>query len=178
MRPIIAVLSVQLVGLSHLPSIFANPLQLNLPTLVTPETRNSTILPLLNMTTLGEGPCFFPSPERLPAKYQDCEAAVNELHGEGPNMRTYVFGRGPRVSGVTYRLPKTFHVRTCIITLDMVYEEQRDRLSFFDVREAALDLAVQCTSGAFFNTGGIQPVGPRNLLFITMFGAAWPWGIS
>ena len=93
-------------------------------------------------------------------------------------MRTYVFGRGPRISGVTYRLPKTFRVRTCIITLDMVYEEQQDRLSFFAIREAALDLAVQCTSGPVFEVGGIQSVEPRHLLFITMFGAASSRGIS
>ena len=93
-------------------------------------------------------------------------------------MRVYTFGRGPRSSGVTYRLPKTFHVRTCVLTLDMVHEDQRDRLSFFQVRETALNLAVQCTNGVYFRVGGIQAVEPRNVLFITIFGAAPPRGIS
>lgn len=177
MRPIIAVLSAQLVVLSHLPSTFANPLQYNLPTLLTPEPQNSTMLPLLNMTAHNESPCFLPSVERLPVNYQDCEAAVDEMH-HGSDMRVYTFGRGPRSSGVTYRLPKTFCVGTCVLTLDMVYEEQMDRLSFFQVNEVALNLALQCTNGHYFNVGGVESVEPRNVLFITIFGAAPPRGIS
>ena len=124
------------------------------------------MLPHLNMTALDESPCFFPSPERLPPRYQDCEAAVDEIHTG--DMRIYTFGRGP---GVTYQLPKTFHVLTCVITLDMVYEDQRDRLSIMQVREAALDLAVQCTNGYYFKVGGVLSVEPKNVLFITIFGA-------
>ena len=171
MRPIIAVLSAQLVALSYLPSTLANPLQQNLPTLLTPEPQNSTMLPLLNLTALDESPCFQPSRERLPVNYPDCEAAVNEMH-KGSDMRVYTFGRGPRTTGVTYRLPKTFRVRTCVLTLDMVFEDQRDRLSFFQVREVALNLALQCTMGLYFKVGGVQSVEPRNLLFVTIFGAA------
>ena len=177
MRPIIAVLSSQLLVLSHLPSIFANPLQHNLPTLLTPEPRNSTMLPLFNITALDESPCFLPSAERLPVNYADCEPAIAEMY-KGSDMRVYTFGRGPRSSGVTYRLPKTFHVRTCVLTLDMVHEDQMDRLSFFQVREAALNLAIQCTNGVYFNVGGIQAVEPRNVLYITIFGAAPPRSIS
>ena len=177
MRSIIAVLSAQLVVLSHLSSTFANPLQYNLPTLLTPEPQNSTILPLHNMTAHNESPCFSPSTERLPVDYPDCEAAVNEMH-KGSDMRVYTFGRGPRSTGVTYRLPKTFRVRSCVLTLDMVYEDQMDRLSFFQVREVALNLALQCTMGLYFKVGGVQSVEPRNVLFITIFGAAPPRGIS
>ena len=177
MRPIIAVLSAQLLVLAHLPSIFANPLQHNLPTLLTPEPRNSTMLPPVNITAVDEFPCFSPSTERLPVDYQDCETAVTEMY-RGSDMRVYTFGRGPRSSGVTYRLPKTFHVRTCVLTLDMVYEDQKDRLSFFQVREVALNLALLCTTGYFFRVGGIQAVEPRNLLFVTIIGATPPRGIS
>ena len=177
MRSIIAVLSAQLVILSHLPSISASPLQLNLPTLLTPEARNSTQLPPVNITALNESPCFYPSIERLPISYPDCEAAINEMNkGTGP--RVYTFGRGPRSSGVTYRLPKTFHVRTCVLTLDMVYEDQKDRLSFFEVREVATNLALQCSNGYYFRVGGIQSVEPKNVLFITIIGAAPRPGIS
>ena len=92
-----------------------------------------------------------------------------EMH-HGSDMRVYTFGRGPRSSGVTYRLPKTFRVRTCVLTLDMVYEDQKERLSFFQVHEAALNLAQQCTTGIWFHFGGILAVEPNNVLFITMFG--------
>ena len=177
MRPIIALLSAQLFVLSHLPSIFANPLQHNLLTLLTPEPKNSTTLPPVNRTDPNESPCFIPGPERLPVSYQDCEEAAVEM-GKGSGMRVYTFGRGPRSSGVTYRLPKTFHVRTCVLNLDMVLEDQKDRLSFFEVREVVLNLAVQCTNGYFFRVGGSKSVGPRNLLFVTIFGAAPPREIS
>lgn len=177
MRPIIALLSAQLLLLSHLPSIFANPLQHYLPTLLTPEPQNYTMLPPVNMTDSDESPCFLPSPERLPVNYQDCQVAIADMY-RGSNMRVYTFGRGPRSSGVTYRLPKTFHVRTCVLYLDMVHNDDQDRLSFFQVREVAQSLAVLCTNGYFFRVGGIQAVEPRQLLYITIFGAAPPRGIS
>ena len=127
------------------------------------------MLSLLNMTALNESPCFLPAPERLPARYQDCEAAVDEM--DTGDTRVYTFGRGTRASGVTYPLPRTFRVLTCVITLDMVYGDQQDRLSIMAVREAALNLALQCTDGYYFKEGGISSVEPRNVLFITILGA-------
>ena len=177
MRPVVAMLSAQLLVLSHLPSIFANPLQHYLPTLLTPEPRNFTMLPIVNITAHNESPCFLPSMERLPVNYQDSEAAVKEMN-KGSDMRVYTYGSAPRSSGVTYRLPKSFHVRTCHLTLDMVHEDQKDRLSFIQVREVALSLALLCTNGYYFHVGGIQAVEPRNLLYITIIGARPRTGIS
>ena len=83
------------------------------------------------------------------------------------DLRVYIFGRGERA---TYKLPKMFRSGTCVLNLDMVYEDQVDRLSLIQVREAALDLALRCTSGHLFNSGGILAVEPNNILYITIFG--------
>lgn len=54
----------------------------------------------------------------------------------------------------------------------MIRAEQTDTLTLSDVEQAALALARQCVSGAPFKAGGVAAVGPRKVLYITMFGVA------
>lgn len=84
-------------------------------------------------------------------------------------MRDYAFGRGSRA---TYKLPKTFRIGTCVVNLDMVRPEQIDFLTLSEVQQAALVLARQCVTGVLYKAGGIVAVGPRKVLYITMFGVA------
>lgn len=96
--------------------------------------------------------------------------AAREMHTEA-DMQMYTFGRG---NDVTYKLPRTFWRGTCVINLDMVFDHQTDRLTFWEVRETALILARQCTSGQPFNAGGMVTVEPHNVLYITIFGTTPP----
>ena len=96
--------------------------------------------------------------------------AARDMHTEA-DMQVYTFGRG---NDVTYKLPRTFWRGTCVINLDMVFEHQTDRLTFWEVRETALVLARQCTSGQPFNTGGMVTLEPNNVLHITIFGTTPP----
>ena len=82
-------------------------------------------------------------------------------------MQDYSFGRG---DDATYKLPRTFYRGTCLINLDMIYDDQTDSLTLREVREAALDLARQCTNGHVFNVGGSKAVEPRKVLYITILG--------
>lgn len=169
MRPTLAVLSAQILLLSHLlPSIFANPLQLNLPTLLNSALLNTTTPSPVNPTTGEDFRCFEPGPRETPTTLRDCRMAAREMHTEA-DMQEYTFGRG---NDVTYKLPRTFWRGTCVINIDMVFDQQTDRLTFWEVRETALALARRCTSDEPRNLGGIVTVEPNNVLYITVFGAS------
>ena len=85
----------------------------------------------------------------------------------GSDTLTYTFGRGR----ATYKLPKTFHSGTCSVTLDMVYDDQRERLTLAVVQDVALRLALRCATGPIFNLGGVAAVSPKKLLHVTIIGA-------
>lgn len=85
----------------------------------------------------------------------------------GSDTRIYTFGRG---SGVNYKLPKSFESGTCSVTLDMIYDDDRDMLTLPVVQDIANTLALRCATGPVFNLGGIAAVGPANVLYITMMG--------
>ena len=162
----LAFLSAQVLLLHLTPSIFANPLLINLPTLINSASINSTALPLVNTTISDNLRCFRQSPERLKASYMDCENTIMGMRSR-MDTRRYIFGRGSRA---TFKLPRSFHEGTCHITLDMVLDDDTDRLTFAEVREAALDLAIRCTIASPFDRGGIEAVAPRKVLHITIIG--------
>lgn len=169
MLPILAVLTTQILLFHLAPSIFATPLHLDLSILFNSALLNSTSLPIINTTSPNDVHlCFDPRPDRLPTRYSDCESAVSEIN-TGTDMRLYTFGRGSRA---TYKLPRTFHSGTCVINLDMVYDDQTDKLTLPEVQQAALALALRCATGTVFNTGGVTAVGGRKVLQITIIGTA------
>lgn len=173
MRPTLAVLRAQTLLLSHLlPSIFANPLQLDPPTLLNSALLNTTTLLPIN-TPNHDFRCYEPGPRNPPTSIRDCRMAAREMHTEA-DMQVYTFGRG---DDVTYKLPRTFWKGTCVINIDMVFNHQTDRLTFWEVRETALTLARRCTSDQPYNLGGITTVKPNNVLYVTIFGAS-PRGTS
>lgn len=170
MLPILAVLSTQIVFFHLAPSIFATPLQPGLPTLFNSALLNASTLQTIN-TALpdNEHPCFHPGSDRLPTNYLDCTSASLEILKGGRDTRLYTFGRGGRA---TYKLPKTFFSGTCVINLDMVYDEQTDKMTLLEVQQAALGLALRCTTSTVYKMGGVAAVGPRNVLYVTIIGVA------
>ena len=166
MLPILAVLSAQ-IWLSHLaPSTSATPLQLHQPTLFNSALSSPPTLAIINTTLPNANDCFEYRPDRFPINYVDCALAVLEMNARR-DLRRYTFGRG---SHATYKLPKTFESGTCSVNLDMVYDEQTDRLTLAEVEQAAFALASQCATGQILNLGGIVAVGPKKVLYITILG--------
>ncbi|CAF9942654.1 hypothetical protein IMSHALPRED_004347 [Imshaugia aleurites] len=147
-------------------SISSHPLQLDLPILIDSSLSNSTTLPRINTSFSNVFPCFYPGTDHLPTNYQDCGKAIMEMPPR-TDPRTYTFGRGLYAS---YKLPKTFINGTCLVNLDMVYDEQEDDLTFSEIRDAAFNLAIQCAAGGKFKMGGVAAVRPRNVMYITIMG--------
>lgn len=168
MLSVLAMLSAQFMLFRLAPSILALPLQLDLPTLFNSALLNSTTLSIINTRLRDETPCFDPRPDREPTNYRDCEAAILEMNLKR-DQDQYIFGRG---SHATYKLPRTFHSGTCAVNLDMVYEEQTDRLTLPEIQGAAFAMANECTSGTVFNRGGSVAVGPKKVLYVTILGIA------
>lgn len=166
MLPILVVLSAQILLLQLAPAILASPLQLDVPILFDSTLLNTTILPIVNTGVQKEYPCFNPKPDRLPTNYADCTMAAIEMH-KATDTRLYTFGRG---SHATYKLPKTFFKGTCVLTLDMVYDDQLDSLTFDVIRDTIFSLALRCATGPVFDRGGVAAVGPRNVLHVTIIG--------
>ena len=173
MRSILAVLSTHIL-LFHLTLLtFATNVQLNLPTSFNSAQLDSSALPLVNITLFDYEPCFERRSDRLTANYHDCKTAIEKIP-RSSGRRRYIFGRSAHS---TYKLPRSFHSGTCIITLDMIHDEQTDILTLTQIRETALALALKCTRGPVFDLGGVQAVEPRNLLYITILGVV-PLGTS
>ena len=166
MLPTLVLLSAQIILLQLAPATLATPLQLDLPILFDSTLLNTTILPTVNTIVHEEYSCFNPVPDRLPTNYADCTMAAIEMH-KGTEKRFYIFGRGIYA---TYQLPKTFFSGTCVLTLDMVYDDQLDSLTFDVIRDTIFGLALRCATGPVFDSGGIAAVGPRNVLHVTIFG--------
>lgn len=149
-------------------TILATPLLLNLPTLLDPALLIPIAPAITNTTSPDEISCFNPGPKRIPTNYHDCALAASEI-ATGSDTRIYTFGRR-RSSGVNYKLPKTFESGTCTMTLDMIYDDQQDMLTLAMIKDTALRLALRCSTGPVFNVGGIEAVGPKGVLYITMIG--------
>ena len=172
-----------------LQSISASPLQIDIPTLFDSPLSNPTALVSLNATLRDAYPCFDPtalvslnailrdaypcfdpSPDLRPTNHRDCDMAIMEMPRR-TDSRVYTFGRG---SHVTDKLPRDFQHGTCFVSLDMIYDDQVDELTFSEIRAAAIALALRCTTGSVFNLGGVAVVRPRNVLHITIMGVAAP----
>ena len=158
-------LSAQLLILCLLSSIHAFPFQPNAPTSLSLVTLNSTILssssPIVN-----EHPCFGDQDHRPPTNLNDCSQAISAIH-RSTDSRRYTFSRGRQAQ---YPLPKSYSSGTCQITLDMIYDEQVDRLTFPQIQHAALILATRCTDGPIYRAGGVGSVGPDHVMYITILG--------
>ena len=172
MLPIVAVLSTQIIFFHLAPSIFATPLQPGLPTLFNSALRNASTLQITNPAfPNNEYSCFNPEPGHLPTNILDCQSASFEILKGRRVTWDYTFSRGDRGN---FKLPAFFRSGTCLISLDMLYDDQMDRLTVLEVQETALNLALRCTNSPDFKTGGIVAMGPKNVLYITIIGVQAP----
>lgn len=151
-------------------STFATSLQLERPDpILQLVPLNFTNSQTIHSPSLNEGPCFMPSPDRIQAACDDCYAAIDKLEMGHDGRTSYIFGRGSRV---TYKLPKTFHSGSCTLTLDMVHDDQKARLTIEEIAHTASILIARCTTDTIFKYGGVMAVGPSNVLYITIIGTA------
>jgi len=156
-----------------LSSINASPMQLASPILLGTSLNNNTNLSVFNSTTLQIGPenCFEPKPGRIVTNYRDCEQAAIQFNPESI-VAQLIFSRGPSAQ---YKLPRSFRAGTCVMYLDMPFDEDYDTLTLPDIALVAGKLAMECTAQGSSNAfGGIAAVGPKKLLHVEFFGRVDP----
>ena len=86
-------------------------------------------LPFLNVSSNAneDGDCSDPAKPRrglFPANEQDCVNAANEMFYFTDPFRLILFARAPRAG---FKLPKVFRNGTCVISIDVVNDADRDR---------------------------------------------------
>lgn len=145
------------------------------------QSLSSTLSPNLNSSAIVNGSdlttgeyCFDPSlePRLQPASFQDClEAVKGVLQGvERPERRVY-FARTGRA---TYKLPVNFRSATCVISLDVTNDDDRDQFQPIIVYDVAMMLISQCVESPYYRLGGKRTVGPKSLVNLMVFGRKWP----
>lgn len=150
--------------------ILASPLQRASPFLLSTAINNSTSLSVVNVTSPDVGPenCFEPNPNYLPTNYRDCESAMLQLNPHG-TVSELIFSRMSLANG--YKLPRFFRSGTCVLYLDMVYDDDFDTMTLGDVATIASQLALQCTVTVSSNAlGGVARVGPKQLMCVELMG--------
>ena len=162
----IPVLNAQVLFFHFASLISATPLHLIPATHLNLVTSSTATLPFVNATFVVDNTCFEHRSNLYPAKYLDCVAAIDNM-SRGKATQPCTFSRG-RPADV--KLPKNFSSGSCLVTLDMVYDDQIDTVTFSDIRDRALALAFQCTRNPIHDNGGVAPVGPMEILYITIIG--------
>lgn len=117
--------------------------------------------------------CFNPpTPRRglYPAREQDCLDAAKEIFNLRDPFKPTTFARKYNVG---FKLPKVFRNGTCIISIDLVNENDRDHFKPWLVYTTAMDIAHRCTQGAF-RLGGRTTTGPKKVVDVLVFGRVWP----
>lgn len=156
-------------------STFATSLQSNV--IILSNTSSADALSLLipnNSSDNNEyGDCFNPATPRsglYPAREQDCLNAAKELFFSADAFRPVTFARRKKVGS---RLPKVFRNGTCVISIDVMNDDDSDFFKPWLVYNTARELAHRCTQGAF-RFGGRTMTGPKMVVDILVFGRVWP----
>ena len=153
-------------------SAFAISLQSNVPSLLNSSASDAVSLSNLNDSSNNDD-CFNPATPRrglYPAEEQDCLDAANELLKVRDPFHPTSFGRR---NNVGFKLPKVFRNGTCIISIDVLDDRERDKFKPFLVYTAAVDIAHRCTQGAF-RLGGRTRAGPKEVVDVLVIGRVWP----
>lgn len=119
------------------------------------------------------GDCFNPTTPRrglYPAKEQDCLNAAKDLVDIRDAFRPTTFARKGRVD---FRLPRVVRNATCVISIDVMNDMDRDYFAPWLVYNTAVDLTHRCTQGAF-RFGGRTTTGPKKVVDVLVFGRVWP----
>ena len=140
---------------------------------------NNSLPWLINMSipntssTIAEKDCFDAAsdPRLIPASLYDCLHAAQQITQKGSLTRPITLTR--RNTKRVFRLPQVFRSGTCIISVDVDNDDDEDKFPIGTVHQAALDLSMRCVGG-FYHNGGKIFVGPRKLLYVTVFGRTPP----
>ncbi|CAF9920674.1 hypothetical protein IMSHALPRED_004972 [Imshaugia aleurites] len=150
-------------------------LQSNAFSLANTSSSDSANPPILNISSNQNeySDCFDPGKQRrgfYPAKEQDCLNAAGELLHTSNPFHPITFAR---TGNVGFKLPIVVRNGTCVISIDVMNDGDKDFFMPLLVYTTATDIAHRCTQGAF-DLGGRSMVGPRKLVDVLVFGRVWP----
>jgi len=154
-------------------SVFAPPadaLTLSLPSPI--EASNADNLNVSNVAAFGDN-CFDASfaPRLFPAVHQDCIDASQQILKTSKNVRGwYVFSRSSKVQ---FQLPWVARNGTCVISLDVANDDDKDKFMPWTAYLAALSLANVCVNNEH-RLGGKLIIGPHKVVTLMVFGRMWP----
>lgn len=101
-----------------------------------------------------------------PAKEQDCLNAAEEILDFRDPFYPITFARRDNVG---FRLPKVVRNGTCVISIDVMKDADKDKFKPRLVYTTAMDIAHRCTHGDF-PFGGRTMVGPKKVVDVLVFG--------
>lgn len=156
-------------------SAFAWSLQSRIPSLLNTSSANKVSLSIPNNSSNDDafGDCFNPTTPRrglYPANEQDCLNAVQDLLSIKDVFRPITFARRGKAG---FRLPRVVRSATCVISIDVMYDEDKDYFHPYLLYTAAVDIAHRCTQSTF-RFGGRNTAGPKRVVNVLVFGRVWP----
>ena len=146
-------------------SVFAASFQSNPPSLSNASSSDAASLSIVNSSSSSNdnGDCFDPAaPHRAlyPAREQDCRNAAEELYNFRDAFIPVTFARKHNVG---FKLPKVFRNETCVISIDVIKDADKDKFLPWLVYTTAMDITHRCTQGAF-RFGGRTLTGPKRVV--------------
>ena len=117
--------------------------------------------------------CFNPATPRAglyPAKQEDCLNAVKELFDIRDPFRPITLTRN---YGVGFKLPEVVQNGSCVISIDVMNDEDSDYFEPYLVYSTAGEMALRCTQDGF-RFGGRAKAGPKKVVDVLVCGRAWP----
>ena len=154
--------------LSYLTSTVAVPFQSANPRLIRSPPSLGTVTSTL--TSLNSFQCYDPTfrpPDPVfPVQYSECIDAADKIL---LNVRRDVPSIFSRSGGADIQLPWRLRRGNCMMTLDVLIEDDEDIMCVQAVHEIALILCRMCVGG-YYRYGGRTPVGPRGVVYISVYG--------
>ena len=116
----------------------------------------------------GDEDCFNAADPRLiPAQVNDCYQAALLFRQKGSLTRPLIFTRKPTRS--VFPLPQVLRAGTCVISVDVVNDDDEDEFPLEVANNGALQLAMDCVWGSS-HVGGKKFVGPKKVVYVMVFG--------
>lgn len=137
-----------------------------------PANNSTTSLSNLSASNDEYDDCFDPRASRrglYPTNIRDCFNAARYIVQHIEPFRPVSFARR---QGVGFKLPRVVRSKTCVISIDVMQDDEEDVFVPLLVFSAATDLASRCTQG-MFDLGGRTTVGPRKVVNVVILGRFW-----
>ena len=111
-------------------------------------------------------PTFPPPGPFIPIHYSECIQAANRML---LNVRRDVPLIFSRKEDADIQLPWRLRSGNCLMSLDVLREDDEDIMCVRDAHESALTLCRMCVGG-YYRHGGSTPVGRRGVVYISVYG--------